>query len=56
MALFPETGVVGRDTSAGLGLEEVSGVLFQSLQCLQIIVISIVAMRRGVEGTINIPL
>jgi hypothetical protein len=42
-----EPGIVGRDTSAGLGLKEVAGILAQSRNRAQVIAISRIAIRGG---------
>jgi hypothetical protein len=48
--------IVRSDTSAGLSLQEVGGILLQSLQGIQIVVVSLMAIRGGPIGTVNIPL
>jgi hypothetical protein len=42
-----ESGIIGRDTSAAFNLQEVGGILFQSLEGIQIVVVSLMAIRGG---------
>jgi hypothetical protein len=43
-SLLREPGIVGGNTSASLGLQEIVGVLLESLQCVQIAVVSFMAI------------
>jgi len=53
--LLSKAGIVSRDTPASLNLQEIAGVLRQSLQCAQITLVSFMAIRSAAVGTVNVP-